>query len=143
DAPSEDVAQAQLPVAARVVLADNTAEVRVRRIHGREAGRRRRLGDALPGGTIHKVEELRAELQPLRPVDAEVLEERDVPLLLGGVVPRVPRRVAERAGRRRGERRRIEPEVLIVARSSGEIPVGAGQRIADEVVRLTEIAVAD
>src|SRR5882762_946676 len=140
---SEDITKAQLPVAARVVLADNAAEVRVRGIHDREAGRRRRPRDVVPVGTIDKVEDLRAELQPLRAVELEVLEERDVPLLLGGVVPCVPRRVAEGAGRRCRERSRVEPEVLIVARSGREAPVRAGERIADEIVRLTEIAVAD
>src|SRR5437870_9604907 len=85
--PSKHVAKAELRVAARVVLADDPAEVRVRRIRDREAGRRRRPRDVVPVGTIDKVEDLGAELQPLRAVDAEVLEERDVPLLLGGVVP--------------------------------------------------------
>ena len=71
----------------------------------------------------------------------EVLEQRDVPLVLARPVDAVARRVAERPIRRRNERRRIEPEVL-VGRPVRELAVGVRRGIADLVVGLRE-GVAD
>ena len=73
---------------------------------------------------------------------AEVLEERDVPLLLAWVVDAGCGRVAERAGRRIGERCGVEPEVA-VADGGRELLVRAGIHIAHQVHRLEEAAVAD
>ena len=63
--------------------------------------RRVRLG-AVPVRVVDEVENLRAELRGLRSADVDVLEERDVPLILARVVDLVPRPGAERA--RRGPR---------------------------------------
>src|SRR5262249_56298327 len=85
----------------------------------------------------------RPELNPLRVAYTEILEQGDVPLLLAGIPQDVASGIAERAGGRRGERRRVEHEVLIGARSIGELSVDhPGRGIADEVVRLAEVAVA-
>src|SRR5687767_14282370 len=89
---------------------------------------------------VREVEELRPELQLAHATQREVLEERDVPLLLSRVVELVARRVAERAGCRCRVGRRIEPEVLIAA--GRELLIRVRLRIADFVVRLAEAAVA-
>ena len=89
---------------------------------------------------VREVEELGAELQPARAAEDEILEQRDVPLRLARVVQDIAAGGAERARRRRGERRRIEPEVVVVP--VRKLFVRAGIRIPDEVVRLPEAAIA-
>ena len=75
------------------------------------------------------------------PTHAEVLEDGNVPLLLPGVVQQVARSVAEGAVGRRRERGGVEPEIAVAAIRELLICVGLG--IANEVVGLTECAIAD
>ena len=52
---------------------------------------------------VREIENLRTELQPLGAAHREVLEERDVPLLLSWIVEEIAFGVAEGSRRRRGE----------------------------------------
>src|SRR5713101_4828954 len=95
----EQVPETELDVPARVVLARDAAERRVRWVG---------VG-AVPVRVIREVADLRAELDAVIRVQAHVLEQRDVPLILPRIVDPESRRVAEGAGRGFLERRRIEP----------------------------------
>ena len=90
------------------------SKIRTRRVRtGRVRAARTCCFDVDPVRTVDEIENLRPELQALRTAEPEVLEERDVPLLLARIVEPVPRRVAERPLRGRGEGRRVEEEILI------------------------------
>src|SRR4051812_13996597 len=95
--------QRQLNIPAVTVLGDDPAEVRVGRIVDR----------ATQVWGIQEVEDLRAELHFALPCQREVLEERNVPLLIPGISNQVARFVTELPVRRARECRRIEREVLV------------------------------
>src|SRR5207248_2564252 len=143
--PSELEAHAELNVPAIVGLGGDPPKARSRRIRiPQTAGQRIALRAGLIAGPaqvrmVQEIEDLGPELQLPRSAQAEVLEDRDVPLLLAGVVDQVARRVAERARRRRREGGRVEPEIVVAP--VGELLVRIRVRIADEVVRLAEPAV--
>src|SRR4249920_1490799 len=91
----EQVPQAQLDVPARSVLACDPAELRVRRIG---------LG-VVQVRMVREVEDLRPELEVSGSTGIDVLEQRDVPLILARAVDVVARSVAIRAGRGTREHR--------------------------------------
>ena len=88
---------------------------------------------------VREVEDLDAELHPVRSREREVLEERDVPLLIARVAQVVARGVPEPvgAGRNLRERGRVEDEVVVgthATRAPGrELPVRPRLRIANQV----------
>src|SRR3954462_12225691 len=75
----------QLHVATRVVLAGHATEGGARRVAARTTEVR----------VIQEVEHLCAQLEGPRTLDADILEQRDVPLILARVVDVVPRTIAE------------------------------------------------
>src|SRR5262245_56086284 len=95
----ERVAKRELNVAPVTALAGAPTEVRAGDVAVRPAQVR----------MIREVENLDAELHLVRIRDREILEERDVPLLIAGVVQIVARRVPEPVGadRHLGEGRRV------------------------------------
>ena len=100
----EHVAQRELNVAPVAILRDRAAEVRVGDVGLRP----------LRFGWLMKLNISTRNCIFCVPADAEVLEDRQIPLLVARVAEDVARRVAERAGRRIGEGRRVEDEVLSV-----------------------------
>src|SRR4029453_1664035 len=134
----EQESQTQLNIAPRVVLARHATERRAGRVAA-AAARGRRCGDAVnvvEVRVVEEVEDLGAELHRLRPVHADILEERDIPLILARVIKLVSGPGAEGASGRPLERRRVDPEVLVLA--VGELLVGTRLRVANEIPRVAE-----
>src|SRR4029453_8316387 len=114
----ELVSHAQLDVTLPV-LAGHAAEVAAGRVYiPKPPGQRigldpRRIAGPPEVRMVGEVEELASHLDPVRPGQPEVLEDRDVPLLLARVVEQVAGCVAERTGRGWCEGSGVEPEVLV------------------------------
>src|SRR3989442_14160787 len=140
----EQEPQTELDVAAIVGLRRHAAEVRVGRI--RETGAAAGEGAGLWVAKIRmvrEIEDLRAELHVARAGEADVLKPRDVPLLLAWVVQQIAWGIAERPRLRRRECGRVEPEIVVQPCAFRVLRLRVRVRITDQVVGLTERAVAD
>src|SRR5690606_35829691 len=98
----EEEPQAELDVATAAVLARDAAEVAAERV----------AVDAVQVRVVREVEDLGPELRPARAAEIEVLEEREIPLHLAGVVVLVARRVPPGAVGRSDEHARVERHAL-------------------------------
>src|SRR5688500_18643503 len=140
ESPLELIPETQLNLAAIVGLRRHATEIRVGRVREARAAARDRAGLRVAEiRVVREVENLRPELQPLRPAQREVLEQRDVPLLLPRIVEQIAWGVAERARGRRRKRGGVEPEIRVA--SAGEAPARVGLRVAGQVVGLTKCAI--
>src|SRR2546428_907909 len=140
----EQEPQTELDVAPIVGLRRHAAEVRVGRI--RETGAAAGDGAGLCVAQIRmvrEIEELRAELHVARAGEADVLEHRDVPLLLAWVVQQIAWGIAERPRLRRRECGRVGPVIVVQPCAFRVLRLRVRVRITDQVVGLTERALAD
>src|SRR5688500_6707390 len=140
ESPLELIPETQLNLAAIVGLRRHATEIRVGRVREARAAARDCAGLRVAEiRVVREVENLRPELQLLRTAQREVLEQRDVPLLLPRIVEQIARGGAERSRGRRRKCGRVEPEIRVG--SAGEVPARVGLRVADQVVGLAERAI--